>query len=123
MTLTEYQNKVKDLSVYKDTLPGEEPLIAQFIFSPKDIMYTVLGLTGEAGEVANQVKKYIRDDRFVWTNERLAKVEDELGDVLWYLAAVCNELHFSFEAVMEHNIAKLDKRKAKGTLKGDQRIE
>lgn len=123
MTPSEYQKKVKELSIYKNTLPDEKVLPAINPYSPKDIVYTVLGLTGEAGEVANQVKKYIRDDEFVWTTDRLGKVYDELGDTLWYLTAVCNELGFDLADVMSSNIAKLEGRKKKGTLKGDKRAE
>lgn len=121
MTPMEYQKKVKELSVYKKTLPDEKTLPCINPYSPKDIMYTVLGLTGEAGEVANQVKKYIRDDDFVWTTDRLSKVCDELGDTLWYLTAVCNELGFNLGELMQSNIDKLTNRKKKGTLKGDKR--
>lgn len=121
MNTIEYQEEVKELSLYKETMPGGIPLPKFSVYKPKDIMYTVLGLTGEAGEVANQVKKYVRDDHFVWTPERVMKVKDEIGDVLWYATALCNEMGFELSDVMQCNIDKLHSRQKNGTIKGDKR--
>lgn len=56
-----------------------------------NILYPMLGLIGESGEVAGKIKKMIRDDNGIMTRERRAAIRGELGDVLWYMAIVCAE--------------------------------
>ncbi len=85
--------------------------------------YPALGLAGEAGEVANQVKKWIRDDQGNMTAERKAKILDEISDVLWYAAQLCTDLGASLGEVAEGNLKKLAARKEAGTLQGDKRGE
>lgn len=81
--------------------------------------YPALGLAGEAGEVANKAKKLIRDGA---TEEELAvklmDIADELGDVLWYVAAMAQVLDTTLEKVAKNNIHKLAERQVKGTIKG-----
>lgn len=91
--------------------------------SNEAISYTALGLAGEVGEVANQVKKIARDDGGVQTPERHAKLRDEIGDVFWYLFSLCDEVGVTPEEAMSENIAKLQKRKAEGSIRGDRREE
>lgn len=62
----------------------------------KNTVYPVLGLCGEAGEVCEQAKKMLRDDRGELTPERQGKFKKELGDVLWYVAAVATEIQHRF---------------------------
>lgn len=76
------------------------------------LAYTTLGLAGEAGEIANKVKKVIRDGR---STDGIA---DELGDVLWYLAAVANELGADLGDIADANLAKLASRAKRGKLGG-----
>ncbi len=85
------------------------------------VTYPALGLAGEAGEVANQVKKIIRDDAGQVTPERRAKILDELGDVLWYAAALASDLGASLDEVAAANLEKLAARAANGTIQGDKR--
>lgn len=80
--------------------------------------YPALGLTGEAGEVAEKVKKAIRDDGGEITEERRAALIKELGDVLWYVAAMCSELDVGMGEVATSNLEKLFGRKQRGTIKG-----
>ncbi len=87
------------------------------------ITYPALGLAGEAGEVANQVKKWIRDDGGSLTAERKAKILDEIGDCAWYLAQLCTDLGASFGETVEGNLKKLAARKEAGTIQGDKRAE
>ena len=87
------------------------------------ITYPALGLAGEAGEVANQVKKIIRDNAGQLTPERRAKILDELGDVLWYAAALATDLDASLDEVATANLQKLASRAQNGTLQGDKRPE
>lgn len=60
---------------------------------PKEqrIIYPTLGLTGEAGEVSDKVKKVLRDNGGVFSEERKKEIAKELGDVAWYLAVCANE--------------------------------
>ena len=83
------------------------------------IVYPTLGLTNEAGEVAGKVKKIFRDRGGVVTDDDRAALTLELGDVLWYLAELCTQLDLSLEDVAAANLAKLQGRKARGTLSGD----
>jgi len=70
------------------------------------IMNGVLGLNGEAGEVADHIKK-VRFQGHVMNKAHLA---DELGDILWYIAIMCEGLGYTLSEVMEINVAKLKKR-------------
>jgi NTP pyrophosphatase (non-canonical NTP hydrolase) len=82
-------------------------------------VYPALGLLGEAGEVAEKVKKAFRDDDGKMTVERRAAIQKELGDVLWYMAALCTELGFSFEETAQLNLKKTASRMARGQISGN----
>jgi NTP pyrophosphatase (non-canonical NTP hydrolase) len=84
--------------------------------SRMEIAYLTLGLTGEAGEVANLAKKFIRDDKFY-----REKMIDELGDVAWYMARLSSALGVDMESLFQENQVKLSARKVAGTLKGHNR--
>ncbi|MEZ5422949.1 MAG: nucleoside triphosphate pyrophosphohydrolase family protein [Pyrinomonadaceae bacterium] len=80
-----------------------------------NVEYPTLGLAGEAGEVANIVKKIQRDHNGILTDETRAKLKDELGDVLWYISACADELGLTLAEIADFNIQKLAKRhSAKG---------
>ncbi|HBR58054.1 MAG TPA: hypothetical protein DEA22_11410 [Blastocatellia bacterium] len=76
----------------------------------QNLEYPTLGLAGEAGEVANIVKKIQRDHGGVITDEVRSKLKDELGDVLWYIAACADELGLTIKEIAEFNVNKLAKR-------------
>lgn len=81
-------------------------------------IYPALGLCGEAGEVAEKIKKIIRDKSgFVDETDRAA-VAKELGDVIWYIAALCKEFKLDMSAVAQTNLDKLAARASNGTLGG-----
>jgi len=84
----------------------------------ENFSYPALGLNGEAGEVAEHAKKAMRDDNDEITKERREKIKKELGDVLWYVAACCMELHLDMGEVAALNLDKLLDRKARGKLQG-----
>ena len=98
MTLSSYQNAASGTAIY----PTQHA-----------ITYPALGLAGEAGEVANKVKKIIRDGKL----DKPALVA-EIGDCLWYIAALCRDLNVDMEDVAKANLEKLYNRKQLGTLQG-----
>lgn len=81
-------------------------------------VYPVLGLEGEAGEVADKFKKIIRDKGGMLTNEDEKEILKEMGDVLWYLAETAGALGVSLSKVAEININKLTSRKERDELSG-----
>ena len=90
------------------------------IFPKKQAMeYLTLGLTGESGEIANKVKKFIRDGAV--KDEYLAKrieIGYEIGDVLWYCAVLAEELEMNLGHIMEKNLEKLADRHKRGKISG-----
>jgi NTP pyrophosphatase (non-canonical NTP hydrolase) len=78
------------------------------------IVYPALGMIGEAGEVSEKVKKWLRGDREL-DKEDLIK---EIGDVMWYAASLADDLGYTLQDVIEANVAKLSSRKERGVLKG-----
>jgi NTP pyrophosphatase (non-canonical NTP hydrolase) len=109
MRLSDYQARSRRTATYPDA--GE------------NIVYPTLGLAGEAGEVAEKVKKMLRDDAGVMTGERLEALAGELGDVLWYVAQVATEAGLDLDAIAQANLDKLLSRQQRGVLSGsgDQR--
>jgi len=83
------------------------------------VLYTTLGLVGEAGEVAEKVKKMFRDDDSVLTDERKKSLGMELGDVLWYLSQVALDIDMELEDVAKLNLEKLSSRMKREKIKGD----
>jgi len=87
--------------------------------NPTGLVYTALGLNGEAGEYAEVIKKMIRDDGGKLTPERRTKCLKELGDALWYLSQCARLAGFTLQDVAEHNIEKLSDRAERGKIHGD----
>ena len=106
MTFQEYQDKSRSTALYPN-LPVGNPLA-----------YLALGLTGESGEIADKIKKLLRDKQGVVAEEDRIALLKECGDVLWYLAQFAHDLGSSLEDVAEMNVKKLAERKAKQTLQG-----
>jgi len=88
------------------------------------VIYPALGLASEAGEVCDKIKKMIRDDDIRFDgNERLtdaqrADIIFELGDVLWYVAALSRDLGVSLNELAHMNLEKLALRKQRSSLNG-----
>jgi NTP pyrophosphatase (non-canonical NTP hydrolase) len=100
------------------TFHGYEVAAAATAMYPKDTSYPFLGLCGEAGEVAELAKKTIRDNNGIWTEDRRQLLKKELGDVLWYLAAIARDNGFTLDEIAQSNIDKLLSRKERGVLQG-----
>lgn len=106
MDATEYQKAAMATAIY----PREQ-----------EVTYPILGLIGEAGEVAEKWKKHLRDDDPSDEQARRRaeyEVARELGDVCWYVAVLARDLGFDLEEVMSNNLAKLKDRKERGAIKG-----
>ena len=93
-------------------------LTAQYPNLGSNNIYPTLGLVGEAGEVAEKVKKVIRDKKGIFDEESKKAIKKELGDVLWYLSNLCTEFDFRLEDVAMENLEKLKLRAAKGKISG-----
>lgn len=102
-TLLDYQIAAKEFAKY----PKEHALY-----------YTTLGLCGEAGEVANKVKKIYRDKGGVLSQEDKKNISLELGDVLWYISDLAGQLGYRLDEIAYQNIAKLDVRRGNNTING-----
>ena len=93
-------------------------LTAQYPNLGSNYIYPTLGLVGEAGEVAEKVKKVIRDKKGVFDNESKKGLKKEMGDVLWYVSNLCTEFNFNLDDIALQNLEKLKLRAAKGKISG-----
>ena len=100
------------------TYQKQARLTAQYPNLGSNNIYPTLGLVGEAGEVAEKVKKVIRDKNEIFDNESKLGIKKELGDVLWYVANLCTEFNFNLDDVAFQNLEKLKLRTTKGTISG-----
>lgn len=108
MDFAEYQEQSRKTAIYPnlgDNLP-----------------YLTLGITSEAGEVSDRVKKFIRDDGFTsiknLNQDQKDGLASEVGDVLWYVSQIATELDISLEKIAEINIKKLHSRMDRDKLGG-----
>ena len=85
----------------------------------RNLIYPTLGLTGEAGEVADKVKKVLRDKEGVFDDDAKEAIMLELGDVLWYVSQLSSELGFQLEQVAKMKLEKLSSRSKRGCISGD----
>ena len=104
MTFKEYQKQSR--------------LTAHYPGGGKNFVYPTLGLVGEAGEVAEKIKKALRDHGGVVDESRKNEIMKELGDVLWYMAQLSTELGLDLEDVAAGNLEKLRSRMERGKLSG-----
>lgn len=104
MTFEEYQAESRKTAIY----PNKD----------NNFIYPTLGLAGEAGEVAEKVKKVLRDGNGEVSPEKKEEIKKELGDVLWYLANLSKELGLSLDDVAQGNLDKLRSRQERGELHG-----
>jgi NTP pyrophosphatase (non-canonical NTP hydrolase) len=105
MNFKEYQEFVNDMAFYPD--------------AGKNIVYPILGLSGEAGELANRYKKVLRDDKGVITAKASEDILKELGDCLWYISATAREMGTDIENIAKLNVEKLTKRREESKKTGE----
>jgi NTP pyrophosphatase (non-canonical NTP hydrolase) len=103
LRFNEYQEQALEMAIY----PRKHAII-----------YPALKLAGEAGEVAEKIGKTLRDDNGEFSQEKKLELAKEIGDVLWYCAALAADLDLPLEAIAISNISKLRDRKARGVLQG-----
>ncbi len=105
MTFDEYQKKSRETAIYYD--------------KDDNYIYPTLGLVGEAGEIAEKIKKVLRDNSGIVDEKSKIEISKELGDVLWYLSQLSTEIGLSLEDIAASNIEKLMSRKERGAIHGD----
>lgn len=105
MDFNEYQKESRKTAIYPN--PGD------------NFIYPTLGLAGEAGEVANKIKKVMRDKGGLMSEAEKEEVKGELGDVLWYVAQIATELKLDLEDVVRANMKKLLSRLERGVIGGN----
>lgn len=104
LTFNEYQKHSRKTAIYPNL--GE------------NFEYPTLGLVGEAGEVAEKIKKILRDKSGSIGKKDKQILIEEIGDVLWYLSNLSSELGLKLGDIAEKNIQKLSSRKLRGKLRG-----
>ncbi len=111
MELNEYQRFATSTANFTGK-EGEFPLA-----------YVALGLAGESGELIEKIKKVIRNDEGVLSEEKREAIKFEIGDVLWYLSQIARLCDIPFAAAAEANVKKLSSRKERGVIRseGDMR--
>lgn len=105
MTFNDYQTETNKTAIYPDR--------------GHNFVYPVLGMLGEAGEVAEKIKKVWRDKNNIVSDEDKLEIKKEMGDVLWYLSQLAFELEISFDDVASTNILKINSRLDRNKLHGD----
>ena len=116
MTLNQYQEEALKTAIYPED---------------KKIIYPTLGLTGEAGEVADKVKKVIRDTvivrdstgAIILPDDKKEPLAKEIGDVLWYWATLAHDIGYTLEDIAQMNVDKLASRQRRNKIggSGDER--
>src|SRR6056300_767586 len=103
--------KVSDLDMY------QKVAITTAIYPREQaIIYPTLGLTGEAGEVANKVKKIIRDGSDSKDEKLVSEIKAEIGDCLWYIAVLANDFDIKLYDIESTNLEKIANRKKNNTI-------
>lgn len=105
MNFKEYQEQSRKTALYPEV--------------GSNFVYPTLGLSGEAGEVAEKIKKVIRDKGGVIDEDTRQEIKKELGDVLWYVSQLSSELKLSLDEVAQFNIEKLQSRMNRGVINGN----
>ena len=116
-TFEEYQKEAVALKISLDKFRKIFPNADDKIITLMSVVYDGLGL-GEAGEVQGKIKKIIRDNGGIITPEATKEIKSELGDTLWYITSMCENLGITLADVAIANIEKLHDRQKRGVLGG-----
>ena len=118
--LREYAEMVHGAAIYRE---GVDALLdsasREDLAKMLKIFYAATGLAGEAGEVANKVKKILRDNKGIVDDAVRQRVLGELGGVAWYLNATAEEFDLRIEDVLNYNYDQITDRKSRGVISGD----
>lgn len=106
MNFNDYQQESRKTAIY----PGQGDILG--------LAYVTLGLAGESGEVAEKVKKLIRDSSGNVDEEFRRAIAKELGDILWYASQLATELNIPLNEIAQTNLDKLQSRQTRGVLNG-----
>jgi NTP pyrophosphatase (non-canonical NTP hydrolase) len=104
MKFSEYQEKSRVTALYPD--------------KDNNFIYPTLGLVGESGEIAEKIKKVLRDDGGKLSEDKKIEIGKELGDVLWYISQLATELDMNLDEIAQGNIDKLYSRLDRGVIGG-----
>lgn len=102
-----YQDDISSTAIYPEAGTGSVMALA----------YVGLGL-GEAGEIQGKIKKILRDNGGVITDEVRLEIAKEVGDLQWYIARTAEEIGYDLEEIAQMNVSKLNSRKDRGVLGG-----
>ena len=116
-TFNEYQKEAVALKISLNKFRKIFPDADDKMINLMGVVYDGLGL-GEAGEVQGKIKKIIRDNGGIITPEATEEIKSELGDTLWYITSMCENLGITLEDVAVKNIEKLHDRQKRGVLGG-----
>lgn len=104
MELNDYQQEASRTAIYPQEMK---------------IVYPTIGLAGETGEVAEKVKKVIRDHGGMFSEEQKREIAKELGDVMWYIASIATDMGYTMDDIARINIEKIRSRSERALLHGD----
>lgn len=116
-TFKRYQELARETAIY----PSRKKMV---VIDKTEVRpgldYVCKGLCGEVGELMEHLKKATRDEggKLPAGGEKRYLIFKEVGDILWYLSQLCDELGFDLEAAALANITKLQDRKERGVIKG-----
>ncbi len=104
MEMNEYQQAALQTAVYPQEMK---------------IVYPLIGITGETGEVAEKIKKVIRDNNAVFSDDDRREIAKEIGDILWYISSLSSDIGYSLDEIAAMNIDKITSRNERGKIHGE----
>ena len=113
-----YLNQKKNKKHYDIKRVSEKALETAVYPQEYKIIYPSLGLTGEAGECSDKVKKVIRDNGGQFTEEKRLELAKEIGDVMWYCATLSHDIGYTLDEIATMNYEKLSSRQKRGVING-----
>jgi len=122
MKFDEYMDFTQETAIYpqaaKEVVRNAQVTTGVVLEQWLGLAYVTGKLNGEAGEIAEEVFKTMRDDKCNLSPERITRIRSELGDLLYYMASIASILGISLDAVAEENMTKLRSRKDRGVIQG-----